>query len=228
MLTLTSCRIFLTRLAGKEMRTRARSVPSTSTRSRSTTFPASRPATRTGLPTRMPWPSRKTTSMVFWAARKPGPSLARLIRASNPARAAMTTSPTVTSRTEVRALILGFPPRDDLAQPGPRSGRWRLEQRGPVNRDRVIHQHEPGHVQQQDRHHRQAGSADDGRRQVQGRSAISGRRPAGALALGEPGRAQRLEAADRRRHKTEQQALDDHPDDVAKPDHPVKHKKIHV
>src|SRR5208337_3111995 len=91
-------------------------VPSTSTRSRSTTFPASRPATRTGLPTRMPWPSRKTTSMVFWAARKPGPSLARLIRASNPARAAITTKPTVTSRTEVRALIMGFPPRDDLAR----------------------------------------------------------------------------------------------------------------
>jgi len=51
---------------------------------------------------------------------------------------------------------------------------------------------------------------------------------AGAVVLGEPGRAQRLEAADRRRNKTEEQALDDQPDDVAKPDHPVKHQKIHI
>ena len=45
MVTFTSCRSFLTRLAGSEIRTLARSVPSTfSTTSRSTTLPVSRPA----------------------------------------------------------------------------------------------------------------------------------------------------------------------------------------
>ena len=52
--TFTSWRSFLTRSAGSETRTRARSIPSTSTRSTSTTLPVSRPATRTGLPMRMP------------------------------------------------------------------------------------------------------------------------------------------------------------------------------
>ena len=82
--TFTSWRSFLTRAAGSEIRTRARSVPSTSTRSTSTTLPVSSPATRTGLPMRMPWPSRKTTSIVRCGARKPGPSLAMLTRADQP------------------------------------------------------------------------------------------------------------------------------------------------
>ena len=54
--------------------------------------------------------------------RWPGPS-----GRASPARAAITTSPTATSRIDVRALILRFPPRDGLARaPGPRSRRRRL------------------------------------------------------------------------------------------------------
>ena len=51
-----------------------RSVPSCSTRSMSATRPASIPAIRTGLPSRMPWPSRKTTSMVPPRGEEAGPA----------------------------------------------------------------------------------------------------------------------------------------------------------
>src|SRR6185312_16261045 len=103
--TFTSWRSFLTRLAGSEIRTLARSVPSTSTMSVSTTLPVSRPATRTGLPTRTPCASRNTTSIVRCGARKPGPSLARPTRPISPATATITISPTQISRAEERALM---------------------------------------------------------------------------------------------------------------------------
>ena len=140
----------------------ARSVPSTSTRSTSTTLPVSRPATRTGLPMRMPWASRKTTSIVRCGARKPGPSLAMPTRREQPGQGHDhdQADPNLARRRSsahpgsLPGTVSSTPHRAICSQAG------RRQQGRAVKRDRVIDQHEPARVHDQDRHARQAGGSE--------------------------------------------------------------------
>src|SRR4051794_14198924 len=115
----------------------------------SVTRPASIPAIRTALPSRSPWPSRKITSNVLVAARKPGPPPARATMPRNPATAATTTSPTVTSR-RAAPVVIGAPSPEGRRRPnGLQAGRF--EQGRAERRPGVVDEDEPTTVDDQDR-----------------------------------------------------------------------------